>query len=378
MSDIYDEYVHLVRLALEGQPQDVMMLAKKSLKYFNKSRPDLTNSLKSLLAEYQQDGNAVRKDSHQPLPVDIDSKLELLRRDFVVFDRDPIWPGDVMGELKAVIDERQHEDELITNGLTPTRTILFIGPPGVGKTMAAQWLSYQLSRPLLTLDLAAVMSSFLGRTGNNIRAVLNFAQKSSSVLLLDEFDAIAKRRNDDSEVGELKRLVNVILQTIDDWPFKGLLIAATNHPDLLDPAVWRRFERIIQFPNPTHLEINYTLNNLFPHASPSLNQLIGVLSIIFDGSSYAELVRQINNTRRESIVRKVDLESSMEELILRLCRNLERHKRMDLANRLLSSGMSQRRVSELTGISRDTLRRYSREQSSSQVKQGRVDNGKGE
>src|SRR2546427_8279310 len=96
------------------------------------------------------------------------------------------------------------------------------------------------------------MSSYLGKTGANVRAVLSHAQEQPCVLLLDEFDAIAKRRDDDSDVGELKRLVTVILQTIDDWQPTSLLVAATNHSDLLDPAVWRRFDVTLQFDLPNH------------------------------------------------------------------------------------------------------------------------------
>ena len=101
--------------------------------------------------------------------------------------------------------------------------------------------------PLLILDLSAVMSSYLGRTGSNLRHVLDYAKSLDCVLLLDELDAIAKRRDDSSEIGKLKRLVTVLLQQLDDWPSAGLLIAATNHTDLLDHAVWCRFEELVKF-----------------------------------------------------------------------------------------------------------------------------------
>ena len=129
----------------------------------------------------------------------------------------------------------------------------------LGKTLAARWIAKKLNRPLIVLDLWAVMSSFLGRTGNNIRNVLDYAKGLDCVLLLDEFDAIAKRRDDAVEIGELKRLVTVLLQEIDEWPSSGLLLAATNHPDLLDPAVWRRFELIVEFPMPTEAEIRQAI-----------------------------------------------------------------------------------------------------------------------
>jgi len=361
MKDMYDEYVHLVRLALEGQQRDVIALAKRNLKQINKSRPDLADLLKNILADYNSSARIVRQDGFQPLPVDVDSKQELLRKDYLVFDTDPIWPESVMDELKSVIEERKHQEALSNCGLSPTRSILFVGPPGVGKTLAASWLAFQLNRPLLTLDLAAVMSSYLGRTGNNIRAVLNYAIKNSSILLLDEFDAIAKRRNDDSDVGELKRLVNVILQTIDDWPSQGILIAATNHPDLLDPAVWRRFERIVEFPNPSVSEIHYTLDQLLDDESSNIQQLINILAMLFEGSSYAEVVRQINICRRDGVIKNISLESSLEELALKQCKNFDRNKRTGIAIKLLESGISQRRVSEVTGISRDTLRKHTQQ-----------------
>lgn len=362
MRDIYDEYVHLVRLAVEGQQKDVIALAKKNIIKVNKIRPDLADLLKGIINNYAEGTSTARGIFNQPVPIDVDSKLELLRKEYVTFDGDITWTENVQNELYAVIEERRFENELIKNGLSPTRSILFIGPPGVGKTLAARWLSYQLKRPLYTLDLAAVMSSFLGRTGNNIRSVINYAQKTSSVLLLDEFDAVAKKRNDDTEIGELKRLVNVLLQSIDEWPSTGLLIAATNHPELLDPAVWRRFERIVEFPNPSRIEIQFMINKLLEDIkSVELDQLVEVLSYIFEGSSYAEVQRQMNIIQRDSIIKSISIPSVIEDFIKRMCKNLDRNKKVGLAVKLGNIGISQRRVSEMTGLSRDTLRKYKNE-----------------
>jgi len=189
-------------------------------------------------------------------------------------------------------------------GLHPSKSILFTGPPGVGKTLAAKWIARQLNRPLLVLDLAAVMSSFLGRTGNNIRYVLDYAKNTECVLLLDELDAIAKRRDDTSEIGELKRLVTVLLQEIDDWPPTGLLIAATNHPDLLDPAVWRRFEVVVEFGKPERRQIEILVNRLLENQIENISKWSGVLSFVFSGKSYSEIERQITLIRKTSAITK--------------------------------------------------------------------------
>jgi hypothetical protein len=186
-----------------------------------------------------------------PAPVDADSRMELVETVFpVILGQQPVFSEPIRYVLNDVLREWRSIELLIKEGLAPARMLLFCGQPGVGKTMAAHWMAQELKLPLLTLNLATVMSSYLGKTGNNVRAVFDHAVSRPCVLLLDEFDAIAKRRDDDSDVGELKRLVNVLLQALDDWPANSLLIAATNHGDLLDPAVWRRFDHVVQFAPP--------------------------------------------------------------------------------------------------------------------------------
>jgi MoxR-like ATPase len=185
-------------------------------------------------------------------PVDSDSRMSLLKiQDEVHLPRPPIFEDSVRDDLARLIKERRSADRLIAAGLQPIRSVLLCGQPGVGKTMSAAWLAQQLSLPLLTLDLATVVSSYLGKTGTNVRAALDYAQKAPCVLLLDEFDAIAKRRDDDRDVGELKRLVTVLLQAVDEWSPTSLLVAATNHGELLDPAIWRRFDMTIEIPLPS-------------------------------------------------------------------------------------------------------------------------------
>jgi SpoVK/Ycf46/Vps4 family AAA+-type ATPase len=290
--------------------------------------------------------------------VDLDSRLELLRREQApVLVTEPTWPTSVREQLAAVVQEREHEDELMDAGIAPSRSLLFVGPPGVGKTLAARWLAVHAKRPLLTLDLAAVMSSFLGRTGNNIRVVLDFARRTPSVLLLDEFDAIAKRRDDATEVGELKRLVTVLLQAVDDWPTTGILVAATNHPELLDPAVWRRFDRVVEFPHPTADEIAAVIQQLVGSGN-TLQHSIPLLAALLQGRSFADVVRIVTAARRAAVVSGMSTEIAVERAVSDLSEKADLDTKLRVAAWLGSTGKSQREVSALTGLSRDTLRKH--------------------
>ncbi len=202
------------------------------------------------------------------------------------------------------------------------------------------------------------MSSFLGKTGNNVRYVLDYAKSIECVLLLDEFDAIAKRRDDNAEIGELKRLVTVLLQEIDDWPSSGLLIAATNHPDLLDPAAWRRFELILNFKIPEPDQIKDLTSLLL---SPYLNEYrpwTELLSWALKGKSFSDIEREILLARRSSVINKVPLNAQLETLLLPN-ENLTHAEKVEYAYLLSQTKIiSQRKAQEITGIARETIRHY--------------------
>lgn len=358
LHQLSSDFLNLARLALTGRPQDVQLLIHRASKKFKVEIPELTEGLISLLQEAPTRATPLRKQAEMALPVDLDSRLQLLKLEKGILDHDLILPEELQMQLNQVVSERRNSNALLKHGLLPTKSILFTGPPGVGKTMAAKWLALQLGKPLLILDLTAVMSSFLGRTGNNIRFVLDYAKNTDCVLLLDEVDAIAKRRDDISEIGELKRLVTVLLQEIDDWPSSGLLIAATNHPDLLDPAIWRRFEMVLDFKLPKTNEIEMLVIALLKNYEIENYKTWGkVFSYAFAGKSFSNIERLINIVRRNSAVNETPLENAFKELIT-LSGSLTHSDKVDLACILVNENIfSQRQAHEITGVARETIRK---------------------
>ena len=152
--------------------------------------------------------------------------------------------------VTSLIEEWRHLDRLRALGVRPPLNCLLFGAPGTGKTHLAHYIAGQLGLPLVVARLDGIISSFLGTTARNIAALFEFANRYQCVLLLDEFDALAKIRDDPHEVGEIKRVVNTLLQCLDVRSDIGFTIAITNHEQLLDSAVWRRFDVRIQVPKP--------------------------------------------------------------------------------------------------------------------------------
>lgn len=300
-----------------------------------------------------------RSETQAAVPVDLESRVSLLRPEYpVTLESEPIWSDKQRYVMQQIVEERRRISSLHDAGLSATRSCLFIGPPGCGKTLATRWLARELDIPLLTLDLSSVISSFLGRTGANIRNVLDYAKGFPCVMLLDEIDAIAKRRGDEVEIGELKRLVAVLLQEVDLWPERSLLVGATNHPELLDRAVWRRFDLIAEFPRPTLSQTREMLMTA-THADPSVQSLIDVAAeVMLVNGSFSEVHRDVLRARRDAIISLQPFSATLRAVLRSRVDALPRDARHAIARRLLAVKRSQREISDLTGVSRDTLRNF--------------------
>lgn len=357
-----EDFVHLARIALSDRKQDVHTFLQRIAKRTDDQ--NLSSALVELLRQRPTRSSALRRSPTVALPVDTDSRFQLLRQEeHPSLPHEPIYTDAVRDILERLVDERSQLAALTEAGLEPTRTVLFTGLPGVGKTMAARWIARELGRPLLILDLSAVMSSYLGRTGTNLRHVLDYAKSIDCVLLVDELDAIAKRRDDTGEIGELKRLVTVLLQQLDDWPSSGLLLAATNHAELLDPAVWRRFEEQVEFGLPEREAVRAFVKGLLEVVAPKAGEWSDVLSVALAGQSFSDIEHKVNSARRSAALNGRKVGDHLAALLK--VDNRSKSERIDLAVRLTGSGLvSQRRAHELTGVARETIRDRLRSESS--------------
>jgi SpoVK/Ycf46/Vps4 family AAA+-type ATPase len=173
---------------------------------------------------------------------------------------DIVLAPEVRSTLQRVLKENRSRSRLQGFGVSPRRRLLFHGPPGCGKTLAASVLAGELGVPLMTVRFDALFSRFLGATANHLRAIFQEMPRRPGVYFFDEFDAVAKARGSGQDVGEMQRIVTSFLQLLDADRSASILIAATNHAELLDRAVFRRFDVTVEFARPTEAQVKELLS----------------------------------------------------------------------------------------------------------------------
>jgi SpoVK/Ycf46/Vps4 family AAA+-type ATPase len=226
----------------------------------------------------------------------------------------------------GLVKEFRRAEEVRRFGLSVRSKLLFCGPPGCGKTLCAEIFAAELGLPLYVVKLDQLISSYLGETASNLRKIFEFTRKQPCVLFFDEFDALARAREEAGEHNELRRVVNSLLVFIDRIRPKGFLVAATNLDQSLDPAVWRRFDEVIWFERPNRRMIERFLRMKFKNLQVSCDPISFAPNL--DGYSYAEIERVCVQAIKSAIIdkRKLILESDLRQALTD-----ERRRRRDSA-----------------------------------------------
>ena len=238
-----------------------------------------------------------------PIPRDTEKGFPLLEiREYYFNFSDAILSDELNERLHFIVEELKDAEILNTYGLKPKSKILFCGPPGTGKTLSSKVISSVIGYPLVYIRFDSIMSSYLGETATNLRKIFDFIEQGEWVVLFDEFDIIGKKRDDPYEHGEIKRVVNNFMQMLDNYEGKSLLIAATNHQQLLDSAIWRRFDDILYFDMPDVHRRVQLFNKYLKVLKRSKDLDISNLSEITEDFSPADIAQTCEESLRRVIV----------------------------------------------------------------------------
>ncbi|PQQ27070.1 AAA family ATPase [Photorhabdus hindustanensis] len=298
MNIVAEDIVALIEASLDANYTEVRSVSNRIAKSISADDMDVAKKIKSIV---RRKGVPLRSSGYSDsLPVDPKSRMPLIEEH--QWSVTPIFLGESESiTFNAFIESVKHQKKLIENGLSGRLGLLLSGPPGTGKTLIAGHVASQLNRPLFVVRLDSVISSLLGDTAKNLRQIFDYVPSRNGILLLDEVDAVAKIRDDRHEIGELKRVVNTLIQGLDSLDDSAVVIAATNHADLLDPAIWRRFPYKIRFGMP-NLEVRESLWNHFLFQDKGISKELKALSIISDGLSGADIETIAIAARRQAIL----------------------------------------------------------------------------
>ena len=348
--------IDIISAGINGDKHKVELSALTLSRFLKANNPEISVEINEIISTHTLLGSNATRGNDWTLPVDNDSQLEMVN--IITPDKNmirPVFNKEINERIDTLLDERKNASILLGEGIRPTNSLLLVGEPGTGKTMLAKYLASALDKKLIVLDLSSSISSLLGKTGSNLKKVLNFAKDSTAILLLDEFDAIAKKRDDMTDLGEIKRVVNVLLMELDHWPVSSMVIATTNHPELLDRAIWRRFDHTIETTLPDKEKRKIILQNelsVFFKEGDNSDKFFNLITEVLNDKTPAELSKFSNNVKRRIILKKDDITFTvLTELANNITDKKERANLCFLAKKYLGDSITVRDLSLITGLS---------------------------
>lgn len=218
---------------------------------------------------------------------------------------DMVLNGELAQQLDRIIREQRHAAEILSHGLTPRRKLLLVGPPGTGKTMTASVLAGELGLPLFQVRLDGLITKFMGETAAKLRQIFESTHQARGVYFFDEFDAIGSQRGLANDVGEVRRILNSFLQMIEQDDSHSIIIGATNHPDILDNALFRRFDDLLHYELPDDVHIASVLKSRLSRMTVK-NTSWKRLATKANGLSYAELSRAADEVLKTALIERAE------------------------------------------------------------------------
>ncbi len=265
--------------------------------------PKLAKELRELVDRSRAKTSATQRTTG-PIPFakprgDLAGLLSVLYSDARL--EDMILPADVQRRLRRVLTEQRQQARLLSHGLAPRSKLLLVGPPGSGKTMTARALAGELKLPLFTILLHGLITKFMGETAAKLRLIFDAIRESRGVYLFDEFDAIGGQRNLGNDVGEIRRVLNSFLNFLEEAEPNSLIVAATNHPNLLDPALFRRFDDVVEYSLPTPELAKHTFESRLQGMKTDGVDWSRAVSAS-KGLSYAEITKACEDAAKEAVL----------------------------------------------------------------------------
>jgi SpoVK/Ycf46/Vps4 family AAA+-type ATPase len=278
-------------------------------------RSSLASTVEAIVAEERARSHNTLADrlqrALQSVPVATSSQMSRPQssgRDFIIETQPRLRLSDLILSLPAerltqqLVEEQNRADLLRAQGFQPRHRVLLSGPPGNGKSSLAEAIAEAVAVPLLTVRYDALVGAYLGETNARLSRLFEYVRTTPCVLLFDEFDAIGKERGDVHETGEIKRVVSFLLMQIDQLPSYSIVVAATNHAELLDRAVWRRFQLRIDMPAPDTARAALLIDRCFGSTREDTGFAPRALAERMRPSNYAEILDFYQNVRRRHIL----------------------------------------------------------------------------
>ena len=212
-----------------------------------------------------------------------------------------ILGGALAHQMQRIIREQRHAGRIVEHGLSPRRKLLLIGPPGTGKTLTGTVLAGELGLPLFQVRLDGLITKYMGETAAKLRQIFDATSRTRGIYFFDEFDAIGSQRGLSNDVGEIRRVLNSFLQMIEQDRSHSLVVAATNHPGILDPALFRRFDDILHYDLPDKSQIAKLLMTRLARTAVKGVQWENLADSAM-GLSYAEVTRAANEALKDALI----------------------------------------------------------------------------